>query len=83
MAFDRTKLSLLASSGRGRVFSYTTPDSAATVKGAGYFNSAWADMPQGTRLLVNAVNGTVFFTSDVNASDPVTGVALLHLPNFA
>jgi hypothetical protein len=70
-------------SGRGRVFKYDTADTAATVKGANYFNPVWADMPQGTRIYVNAVNGTVFFTADVNASDPVTGVVLLSLPNFA
>jgi hypothetical protein len=82
MAFDRTKLSLLATGGGGDLFAYTTTDAKATVIAANYFSPAQHDLSPGDRLLLSC-NG-VFTDAVVATSVPATGaVTVLTQADYA
>ena len=59
MAFDKTKLELLAGSGANlSLYAYTTSaDAKAAVDTAGYFNAASATLRVGDFLLIKASDG--------------------------
>lgn len=55
MAFDIQKLENHAGSGGGvKIFTYNSTDSKATVKGAGYFNTAADLLTVGDRIMIHA-----------------------------
>lgn len=55
MAFTLANLENHAGSGAGvKVFSYSTSDSKATVKGANYFNDASGLLSVGDRIMIHA-----------------------------
>lgn len=78
MAFDKTKLTLLASGGYGKVWSYETPDAKATVIAADYFLSKYTDLNPGDVIHVRAVVGgtEVHFDLSILVSTSVTVTCL-------
>jgi len=73
MAFDKTKLELLAGSGANlSLYAYTTAaDAKAAVDTAGYFNGASATLRVGDFMLIKASDGIGIATVLSNASGVV------------
>jgi hypothetical protein len=61
MAYDPSKMSLLGPAAGGMLWSYQTPDAAATVKLVSYFLPIWQTLDVGDRIHVAAAGNTVFF----------------------
>jgi hypothetical protein len=57
MAFIRNQLSLVASGGQGKVWTYWTADPVATVQAANYFLTVFSDLVPGDLIHVRAVVG--------------------------
>jgi len=78
MAYIRTNLSLVGSSGSLRVFTYsTTTDTLATSKAANYFGPSAADVEVGDRIHLRASDGqcTLAVATKTEASNAVTVVS--------
>ena len=66
MALVRTNLSYLGGPGKApRLWSYTSPDTLATVAGAGYFVPAYQQFQVGDFIFVRAANATAVATDMV------------------
>jgi hypothetical protein len=57
MALVRTDMNLIASGGYGKVWSYVTPDTHATVIAAGYFNSMAPQLVANDRIHLKDATG--------------------------
>lgn len=78
MAFDRTRLALLAgtNSKAPRLFGYKTDDTAATVDSANYFNTAFPKLKVGDVILRVTV-------TNLDASNEAVSTVGLHVVNGA
>ena len=86
MAFDRTKLQLLAVGGAMKFYSYSSADAKATIIAANYFAPASRDLNVGDRISVHAgIGGTVLhFDAVIATSVPATPAAtVLTQADFA
>ena len=87
MAFDRSKLALLSYANGFKLWQYQTPDAAAVVDSAGYFNTAIGDLNVGDVIFAHvATGGTPGFGifavtsndgTNVDVADMVTDANLL------
>jgi len=77
MAYIRTNLSLVGSSGSLRVFTYSTTDTLAVSKAANYFGTSAADVEVGDRIHLRASDGqcTLAVATKTEASNAVTVVS--------
>jgi hypothetical protein len=77
MAYIRTNLSLVGTSGSMRVFTYQTTDTLATSKAANYFGTSAADVEVGDRIHLRASDGqcTLAVATKTEASNAVTVVS--------
>lgn len=77
MAFTIRNLENHAGSGGGvKLFSYSTTDSKATVKGAGYFNDASLSMAVGDRVMIHASDADFDAHVSANSAGVVTIAAV-------
>lgn len=77
MAFDLQKLENHSGSGGGvKIWSYNGSDAKATVKGAGYFNTAAGLLTVGDRILIHASDADFDAHVSANAAGVVTIAAV-------
>lgn len=83
MAFDKSKLALLAQGNGFGLWAYSTPDSQVTVNSAGYFNAASGYLNVGDVIIANVDTGgaraVYLFWVNANAGgvvDVADGLAL-------
>jgi len=81
MAFDRIKLALIGTSGVGKVYTYVTADTKATMIAANYFQTAWRDLNVGDRIFT--VSATNVHTDLAVATSAVGGITVLSQANYA
>lgn len=79
MAFDKSRLDPTGSGSKGTkvVGLYETPDTKATVKGAGYFNAGANELGRVAVLLIIASDATFFAKVSIAA-----GVVTISLPDI-
>jgi hypothetical protein len=75
MALIRTDLNLLASGGYGKVWSYITVDTHATVIAAGYFNSMSGQLVVNDRIHMKNATGVYDLAVSANTGGVVTVLA--------
>ena len=80
IAADFIPVSAMANSSASRIFSYTSADSLATVKGANYFDDAAAPtgglgLTDGDVILATASDGTSYLQVGVTAGAATTALA--------
>lgn len=81
MAFTLKNLENHAGSGAGvKIFSYSTTDNKAAVKGAGYFNEAAGNLSVGARILIHASNAD--FDAHVSAISGAGVVTIAAIDAF-
>ena len=76
MAFTASNLSVLAYANNFTLWHYTTVDNAATIEGAGYFNSAVDMLRVGDLMIINidtdGTPATKFYIVTANTGSSVT-----------
>lgn len=75
MALIRTDLNLLASGGYGKVWSYITADTHATVIAAGYFNSMSGQLVVNDRIHMKNATGVYDLAVSSNSGGVVAVLA--------
>lgn len=77
MAFTKKNLENHSGSGAGvKIWSYSTTDNKAAVKGAGYFNDASLLVSVGDRILIHASDADFDAHVSANAAGVVTIAAI-------
>lgn len=77
MAFTIANLENHAGSGGGvKIWTYSTADAKATVKGAGYFNDAALNLRVGDRIMIHASDADFDAHVSANAAGVVTIAAV-------
>ena len=78
MALTRAQMSLVASGGAGKVWSYFSTDAVATIQAANYFLPMFSDLVPGDLIHVRAVVGgtEVHFDASVLVSNSTTVTTL-------
>lgn len=76
MAYIASDLSVLAYANNFTLWHYTTTDTAATIQGAGYFNSAASMVRVGDLIIINidtdGTPSTKFYIVTANSGSSVT-----------
>lgn len=80
MTYDPSKMSLLGPAAGGMLWSYQTPDAAATVKLVSYFLSIWQTLDVGDRIHVAAAGNTVFFDMAITGVTSSTISSVSSIP---
>lgn len=75
MALVRTDMNLIASGGYGKVWSYITIDTHATVVAAGYFNSMQAQLSINDRIHLKDATGLYDLAVATSSAGVVTVVS--------
>lgn len=75
MALIKTDLALIASGGQGKVWSYVTVDSHATVIAANYFNTMSAQLNVNDRIHLKDATGIYDLAVSANAAGVVTVIS--------
>jgi hypothetical protein len=78
MAYDKTKLGLIAYGGNGfGLYRYTTTgDNKAAVQASGYFNASASQLNVGDRIMCSCSDGEMDRTIDSNDGTTVTTIAV-------